>query len=141
MLGIVRTLEVIPEDMDTEDLRKEFARISAQALQWQRADGLWSCFLDEADVLVDTSGSAGIAAAMATGIRLGILDSDKYTLCRKTWDGLQRYLTPDGLLTGIGQSNRGGGTLQRSDYRVMLSMGAGLAGQLYANLQSQVPPS
>jgi len=134
MLGIVRTLQSL-QDMGARDLRREFVRISEIAVERQRPDGLWSCFLDRPELLPDTSGSAGIAAAMAEGVRLGLLTDDFREPAAKTWRGLQSYLTPDGLLTGVAQSNRGGLSLQESDYRVMLSMGAGLAGQLYAALR------
>nr|WKN34271.1 hypothetical protein K4G66_17985 [Tunicatimonas sp. TK19036] len=49
-----------------------------------------------------------------------------------TWNGLLTYLTSDGLLDGVAQSNRGGEALQRSDYRVISQIGMGLMAQLYA---------
>lgn len=45
-----------------------------------------------------------------------------------------KYLTPDGMLTGVAQSNRGGISLQQSDYRVISQMGMGLMAQLAAAL-------
>lgn len=132
MLGIIRTLEALTFDLDTSDLREEFQRISAIALKRQRNDGLWSCFTDQSDSLPDTSGSAGIAAAIASGINAGILPGSYMKPLRKTASTIQNYLTPDGLLSGIAQSNKGGLALQESDYRVILAMGAGLLGQFFA---------
>jgi len=137
MLGITRTINAIRHDLDTSDLRAEFKRISDIALQYQRADGLWPCYLDQPHILPDTAGSAGIAAAIAEGVRSKILPTEYGASLPKTWNTLLTYLTPDGLLTGVSQSNKGGDALQESNYRVMLSIGAGLMGQLYASLKGQ----
>ena len=51
---------------------------------------------------------------------------------QKTFQGLKNHLTPDGFLTGVAQSNRGGQSLQQSDYRVISQMGMGLMAQLAA---------
>ena len=67
----------------------------------QRADGLWSCFLDVAATAPDTSGSAGIAAALARGARAGWLDEADHAVAARTWSALLGHLTPDGLLDNV----------------------------------------
>ncbi|MBD2847824.1 glycoside hydrolase family 88 protein [Paenibacillus sp. IB182496] len=145
MLGLTRALteleqlpeELRPDDRTMADLRAECVRIAAVAMRHQRGDGLWSCFVDDHTVAPDTSGSAGIAAALAAGARAGLLPVDCGALAsaERAFGALLEHLTPDGLLTGVSQSNRGGEALQRGDYRVISQMGMGLLAQLYAALR------
>ena len=134
MLGIIRTIEELKDKYDLDSLEQEFIRISNWVVQFQNENGLWSCFIDNNSIVPDTSGSAGIAAALATGVRLNILDSSFKVYAERTWGALLDSLTQDGLLKGVAQSNSGGEELQRSDYRVIFQMGMGLMGQLYAEL-------
>jgi hypothetical protein len=137
-LGITRTLAALGPGEDLEDLNAECRRVAAWAVRYQRKDGLWSCFLDEPAIAPDTSGSSGIAAALALGVRQGWLAEAYLEAARKTARGVESYLTPDGFLTGVSQSNKAeaGEQLQRSDYRVTLQFGMGLYGQLLAALGS-----
>ncbi|MBC7927866.1 MAG: glycoside hydrolase family 88 protein, partial [Bryobacteraceae bacterium] len=82
----------------------------------------------------DTSGSAGIAAALAIGVREGWLDAKARSAAAKTLAGLRAHLTPDGFLGGVTQANKAGEGLQRGDYRVIYQMGVGIMGQLIAAL-------
>jgi unsaturated rhamnogalacturonyl hydrolase len=130
MLGLARVLPLVP-DAALED---EFRRIAGIAMRYQRDDGLWSVFLDEPHLKPDTSGAAGIATALARGAAANLLDISARSAAERTLAGLQPYLTIDGYLTGVAQSNKGGEALQRSDYRVISQMGMGLMGQLIAAL-------
>ena len=135
MLGLARTLPILNGKMDVSDLIDEFKNVADVVRNMQRTDGLWSVFLPDQSLDADTSGSSGIAAALATGVSDGFLpDKFKYN-AEMTWQGLQAYLTPDGFLKGAAQSNRGGIALQESNYRVISQMGMGLMGQLYAELE------
>ena len=132
LLGFVRTLsELKSED---QELARKFREAAEIALLMQREDGLWNCFMDQPESVSDTSGSAGIAAAILTGIEMGILPKHYKTQAKKCWNGLQDYITPDGFLKGVAQDNRGGVKLQMSDYRVIAQMGMGMMAQLYAGL-------
>jgi len=135
MLGLARALPLAENYVSTEDLKEEFNRIAETVVSYQRPDGLWHCFIDHSSVAVDTSGSAGIAAALASGATDNLLDRSFLDAATKTWQGLQSYITPDGFLTGGAQSNRGGLALQESNYRVITQMGMGLMGQLYACIE------
>jgi hypothetical protein len=133
-LGLVRTTSVLHAFMDTTEFEAEVRACAAFVRRHQGADGLWACFFGEPSVSADTSGSAGIAAALALGHRAGWLeDADKVAAAR-TWAALLRYLTPDGLLGGAAPANRGGEALQRSSHRVLSPIGMGLMGQLAAAL-------
>jgi lysophospholipase L1-like esterase len=134
LLGLIRSLEHLRDLCDIADLQAEVQVVAEQVLAWQRADGLWGCFLDDPASGCDTSGSAGIAAALARAAARGWLAPTAEAAARRTWQGLLAHLTPDGLLGGAAQSNRGGEALQRGPYRVLSPMGMGLMGQLTAAL-------
>lgn len=139
MLGLIRSiveLRGMERHADrVAELEQECLRIAQIALAHQRSDGLWSCMLNEPETGVDTSGSAGIAAAMAIGWRHGLLPDTMEEAAKRTYAGLLAYLTPDGLLGGVAQSNRNGEALQRSGYRVLSQMAMGLMGQLAAAIR------
>lgn len=136
-LGVARSIEPLRQSGDAAVAEAELRRIAAWVLPLQRPDGLWSCFVeDPATAVPDTSGSAGIAAALACGARLGVLDSAAAKAAQHALTGVRAHLTPDGLLGGAAQSNRGGEALQRSDYRVLAQMGMGLLAQLDAEIAS-----
>ena len=134
-LGLIRTLEILHDsDIETSDLEAEVVRIAEWIIARQRDDGLWSVYVDAPELNPDTSGSAGIATALALGARLGILSNTASDAARHTMARLRRYLTPDGFLGGTSQVNRGGEVLQRSDYRVLSQMAMGLNAQLLAEI-------
>ncbi len=139
-IGLARTLVELNTRTDTEDLKKELARVLDFARGYQRADGLYSCFLDRKEISPDTSGSAGIAAAMAIAANNGLIGPEYRDSARATLKGLAAKLTGDGFLTGVSQSNKkeAGETLQRSGYRVTLQFGMGLMAQLKAALDGPV---
>ncbi len=130
-LGLVRTLSEYQGDQDVADLKTEVERFAKWVSGHQKENGLWNCFLHE-EVASDTSGSAGIAAALALAVKNGLLPEEYLKASQKTFQGLKNHLTPDGFLTGVAQSNRGGQSLQQSDYRVISQMGMGLMAQLAA---------
>lgn len=134
LLGTVRTIEVLRDQMDISDAIAEVRRVAEMVVELQLDNGLWPCFLNEPEVRPDTSGSAGIAAAMAVAVNYGWLSPEYKVYCRKTYQALLQNLSPDGLLRGVAQSNKKGEELQRSDYRVTSQMGMGLMAQLYAAL-------
>lgn len=135
LLGLERTLGELRGLVEIADLEDELRSAAAWAASLQRADGLWGCFVDDATTSVDTSGSAGIAAALARGARSGVLSADFTRAAEAAWRGLQPHLCVDGVLAGAAQSNRGGEALQRGDYRVLSAVGGGLMGQLTAALR------
>ncbi len=134
IVGLVRTLIVAGERGDIADLVASFRQLADWVTALQRDDGLWSVFADQPRLAPDTAGSAGIAAALAMGTRRGWLDAKAGAAAARTLAGLQKHLTPDGLLGGVSQSNKGGEGLQRGDYRSIYQMGMGLMAQLIAAL-------
>jgi unsaturated rhamnogalacturonyl hydrolase len=136
MLGFARTLRELKHRSDLAELIAAFQQLAAWIVPYQRADGLWSVFVDKPELTPDTSGSAGIAAALAIGAQQGWLDANARTAAAKTLAGLKPHLTPDGFLGGVSQANKGGEELQRGTYRVIYQMGMGLIAQLIAALES-----
>jgi unsaturated rhamnogalacturonyl hydrolase len=136
LLGTVRTLLALGEAPD--DLRHDLVRLVHRVLVWQRPDGLWSNIADEPSVTADTSGSAGLAAGLALAARHDLLPVDlrgpAVAAALHSRSALRAALTPDGFLTGVAPINKGGESLQRSDYRVIAAFGLGLMAQLEAAL-------
>lgn len=128
----LREAGLVPHAVGT--LEEEIRRFAQAMLDRQRPDGLWSCYLDEPETGADTSGSAGIAAALAVGARAGLLPDQAGVAAERAFAALQEHLTPDGLLGGSAQNNRGGEALQKSGYRTISQMAMGLMGQLTAAL-------
>ncbi len=139
LLGLARTLPLLDDHDGADDLIAECRRAGAWALRHQRPDGLWSCYLDEPRTGADTSGSAGIAAALALGVPGQLLPSPGAgrAAADRALAALTRHLTPDGFLGGVAQLNKGGEALQRGGYRVLSPMAMGLMAQLIAALSDQ----
>jgi hypothetical protein len=140
MLGLVRMLEVARDRADIADLKEHLRLFSGWIMQHQRPDGLWSVIVTEPRLTADTSGSAGIAAALARAARSGWLGPEARDSALRAYGALNAHLTADGFLGGASQSNKGGLGLQRSDYRVIYQMGMGLLAQLAAALEQRDPP-
>ncbi|MCX6855703.1 MAG: glycoside hydrolase family 88 protein [Verrucomicrobia bacterium] len=136
-LGYARTLRELRHRSDLAPHIAAFQAMAAWVLPYQRPDGLWSVFLDKPELTPDTSGSAGIAAALAIGAQHGWLDANMKTAAAKTLAGLKLHLTPDGLLGGVSQANKSGEDLQRGTYRVIYQMGMSLMAQLIAALNQE----
>ena len=135
LLGYIRTIEELGVENVADNIIEKYKEAVDIAISMQReSDGLWSCFMDDEDSLPDASGSAGIAAAVMSGINMEILSSEYLENVETCYKSLQDYITPDGFLKGVAQDNRGGESLQRSDYRVIAQMGMGMMAQLYAAL-------
>ena len=137
LLGAARTLSVLRDRTDLGELIDGFRALADWAVARQlpagAADGgLWSVFLHEPALAPDTSGSAGIAAALAIGVNRGWLGDRHAAAADRTRAALTGFLTPDGFLGGASQANKGGRGLQASNYRVVYQMGMGLAAQLIA---------
>lgn len=135
LLGSAHTLRELEGLIDPTEQRAAFKKAVDMALNKQNEQGLWHCFMEQTDVLPDTSGSAGIAAAIAIGVGSGFLPKNYKKRAANALQGLLPHLTPDGYLGGVAQDNRGGLELQSGPYRVLAQMGMGLLAQLVANVE------
>ncbi|NOU94700.1 hypothetical protein GC093_15940 [Paenibacillus sp. LMG 31456] len=136
-LGLVKTCSELKDSpfaslAGIAELEAEITRIAQAVTDWRQPSGLWSCFLDDAATGIDTSGSAGISAALALAAGRNLLPASYMEIAKHNLLELSSYLTPDGILTGVAQHNAGGMDLQRGGYRVCSQMGLGLWAQLYA---------
>ena len=134
MLGHARVLQLagVGTNDRTKEAAAELERVSRWIVASQREDGLWTCYAHRPETGPETSGTAGIAAALLVAHELGLAPASVKDVARRAIQGLERYLSPDGFLHGVTQSNKGGEELQRSGYRVFMQMGLGLAVQLAA---------
>lgn len=119
LLGMAKTLHHLPANEQTQTLREVFQLAMERVLKQQQPNGLWYCFIDQPETGLETSGSAGIAAALAYGHRHGLLTDLVLPHLEKAKEGLKSYLTPDGYLRGTAQANKGGLALQTDGYRVI----------------------
>ncbi|WFB35254.1 glycoside hydrolase family 88 protein [Kiritimatiellota bacterium B12222] len=136
-LGMVRTLALMPAVERPASLLLEVQRMATWAEKSQRGDGSWSCFIGEEGVLPDSSGTAGIAAALALAVKEGMLSVDALDCALKARAYLKTQLSADGWLRGVAVSNKKETAdldIQRIPYRVIGPWGMGLYAQLLAAL-------
>lgn len=141
-LGLIRTLALLPPGERPAILIAEADRVAAWVTRHQLPDGLWPCFLKENDILPDSSGSAGIAAAIALGVRRGVVSPGFLPTAIKARGALMACMTSDGWLRGAAQSNKPEThhmDIQRSRFRVIAPWGMGLFAQLTAALGEETP--
>lgn len=140
LLGTVKTLAILQDSSfelsGTDEVRQALVSAALMADQHKNPKHLWCSYLDQAPTGVDTSASAGIAAALAWGAQHRILPAQHRRAAKTTYRSLRNYLTPDGFLTQVSQINRGGEALQTDGYRVISQFGMGLMGQLKAALEA-----
>ncbi len=140
LLGTVKTLAILQDSSfelsGTDEVRQAFVAAALMANQHKNPEHLWYGYLNQASTGVDTSASAGIAAALAWGVQHDILPAQHRRAAKKTYRSLHDFLTPDGFLTQVSQINRGGEALQTDGYRVISQFGMGLMGQLKAALEA-----
>ncbi|MDF3131008.1 glycoside hydrolase family 88 protein [Kiritimatiellaeota bacterium B1221] len=137
MLGWMRTLALLAPEERPDDLVEEAGRVVDWAGGYQLPGGLWSCFLKEPEVAPDSSGSAGIAAAVALGIREGMVDKKALPVAQKAYEALMACTSHEGWLRGTSQSNKKEThhmDIQRHPFRVIAPWGMGMLAQLAAQL-------
>ena len=129
-LGLARTLDVLPNP--PADLIAEYQRSAAFLVKYQRANGMFHIFMEEETTAYESSGTAGVAAALAIGIRNGWIGKDYNSYITKAYGGLEKRLTPDGFLKGTAQTNKaeGGEAFQRKTKGAILQFGMGMFAQL-----------
>jgi len=108
--GLAEVLsELPPAHRDYPAIEAGYRKMMAALLREQAADGMWRQLVDNPGAWKETSGTAMFGFAMAVGVRRGLLGDPAYAAAvRKAWDGLTRYVMPDGRLSqvcvGTGQS-------------------------------------
>ncbi len=144
LLGHARVLQIVAEwpqgsalnSAKVEAVRSELQGMIQKVASLQRNDFLWNCFAEDAASGAETSGAAGVAAAFLLAGDLGCAPDSMVESAKQTLRALESYLTSDGLLGGVVQSNKieAGEPLQRYGARCRSQMGQGLAVQLSALL-------
>lgn len=119
LLGLAKTLVHIPESKEKESLKISFQKAVEKVIAYQQPNGLWYCFFHRPETSVETSGTAGIAAALTYGYQNNLLAQNSKEAATNARMGLFLYLTPDGYLTGTAQVNKGGDALQQNGFRVI----------------------
>ncbi|NBB21983.1 hypothetical protein GVN20_21680 [Runella sp. CRIBMP] len=119
LLGLVKTLVHLPQSTEKEALKISFQNAVEKVMSYQQSNGLWYCFFHMPKTGLETSGTAGIAAALTYGYQNGLLNQNVKEAALKAQKGLLSYMTPDGFLHGTAQVNKGGDTLQQNGFRVI----------------------
>jgi unsaturated rhamnogalacturonyl hydrolase len=119
LLGLAKTLVHLPESAEKESLKISFQKSVEKVVDYQQSNGLWYNFFHQPETGFETSGTAGIAAALMYGFQYGLLNEKAKNIAIKAQIGLIPYLTPDGYLTGTAQVNKGGDALQQNGFRVI----------------------
>lgn len=131
-LGLAKTLDALPDP--PQDLIEELQRAAKYLMALQRDDGMWTVFANDNRTAPETSGTSGIATALAIGVRRGWLGEDAEKSARRALEGVEKRLTADGFLQGVAEENKGGIAFQRQTKGSMCHWGMGLYAQLLAEL-------
>lgn len=104
LAALARTLEVMPaDDPQRAEYTAMLRRMTARLVALQPADGVWRTSLLSPSLhpLPETSGTALIAYAMASGLRSGVLDAPTYLpALARAWNGVRTTaLQPSGFLS------------------------------------------
>jgi rhamnogalacturonyl hydrolase YesR len=133
ILGNYRCLTLLG-DSYPDDLMDHFKERCHWIISKQRPDGLWNNFLREEGFPPDSSGSAGIAAALAGAYRKDLLGEEALEAAKRCFDGLCSLLEPDGWLSSVAPNNKRGEKEQHTHLRTMEPFALGLFAQLQAAL-------
>jgi len=131
LLGIAKTLVHLPESVEKGKMMLSFQKSVEKVISYQQANGLWYCFFQQPETGVETSGTAGIAAAIMYGYKHGLLPETANVAAQKAIKSLSPYLTPDGYLTGTAQVNKGGDALQKDGFRIISPYTLGFLAHLF----------
>lgn len=132
-LGHVRT-QIANGAEPTPEMLAHFKELAALFVEHQNAQGLWYNFWSQTDLPIDSSGSAGIACALALMVKHGWIDESYLDKARKCLDALQAHLVDGGFLNSVAPNNKRGEEHQRRALRTCEPLGLGLLGQLHAAL-------
>jgi unsaturated rhamnogalacturonyl hydrolase len=133
-LGLARTLDIL--ENPPADLIAEYQRSAAFLVKYQRDNGMFHIFMEEDSTAFESSGTAGVAAALAIGIRNNWIGKEYLPYITRALAGLENRLTPDGFLKGTAQTNKaeGGETFQRATNGAILQFGMGMFAQLIGSM-------
>jgi len=119
LLGIAKTLTHLPDSNQKQVIQKSFQKSVEKVIAYQQPNGLWFNFFNKPETGLETSGTAGIAAALTYGFQNELLPKSAKNAAEKAQNGLLPFFTPDGFLTGTAQVNKGGDGLQLNGFRVI----------------------
>jgi rhamnogalacturonyl hydrolase YesR len=132
-LGHVRTLIASGQEPSAYML-DHLRELAAYVASHQTSGGLWRNFINDPNQLVDTSGSSGIACALALAASRGWIDAAYLDRAAACHTAVQQYLVDGGFLSSVAPNNKLGESEQRANKRTCEPFALGLYGQLHAAL-------
>ena len=102
-VGMAEVLKSLPKSNERYPALLPHYQKMMAALKKQQADnGMWRQLIDHPEAWDETSCTAMFGYAMLLGIESGALDAAEYRpVISKAWDGLTRYLNPDGTVRQV----------------------------------------
>jgi rhamnogalacturonyl hydrolase YesR len=105
--GLARILENLPQDHSSRAQYEDiFHKMMTRLASAQQSDGLWrpSVLAPESKPFKESSGTALMAFAFASGINQGVLDKEEFLpVVRKAWSALVDAVQPNGQLGWVQQ--------------------------------------
>ncbi len=82
-------------------ITERYTKLAQGLVENQGADGLWPTVLDRPDYYSETSGSAGIAAGLLSGIQLGWLKDEYLQAVEQALQGIISHIAADGTVLQV----------------------------------------
>lgn len=102
-VGMAEVLKSLPEShMMYDALFFYYEKMMKALLSFQDNKGMWHQIIDDENSWEETSCTAMFGYAMASGVSSGCLNDKKYKAAiSKAWEGLTRYINPDGTVRDV----------------------------------------
>lgn len=132
LLGHVNSLIASGNSDAFPDIKEHLAERLDWVVTYQRTDGLWDNFLNEPGRPPDSSGSAGISAAILLASRHHLISNRHDQAAVRCFETLKKLLLPNGWITSVAPNNKKGEDYQHLEHRTSEPFAMGLLGQLAA---------
>jgi len=101
--GMAQLLTSLPADNpDRPHILRSYRLMMESLIDYQDASGMWKQILNEPSSWNESSGTAMICYAMATGVKYQWLEQKRYTpMFRKAWLALVDQMNPNGDLRNV----------------------------------------
>ena len=111
--AIGEALSILPEEHpDYSRIKQIYQKHLNGLIQFQDESGMWHQVLDHPESFAETSSTAMFTLGLARGIREGWLSRDLTDNALLAWQGLQKYISEEGVVSSICKGTGIGKTLE-----------------------------